>query len=83
MNTKIINIISAICIICGLWSCSDDNVSDLRLNGDCKVEALALDNYEGIIDMSSRTVVVRLPDFLDGFVQKDFVSHSFFLIDKG
>ena len=65
MNTKIINIISAICIICGLWSCSDDNVSDLRLNGDCKVEALALDNYEGIIDMSSRTVVVRLPETYD------------------
>ena len=27
MNTKFINIISVICIICGLWSCSDDNVN--------------------------------------------------------
>ena len=62
MNTKIINIISVICIICGLWSCSDDNVSDLRLNGECKVEALALDNYEGTIDITTRTVVVRLPE---------------------
>ena len=46
-------------------SCADDSVSDLRLGGECKVEALALDSYDGIIDINSRTVVVRLPESYD------------------
>ena len=39
-----------------LTACSSDNVSDLRLSGDCRVEALALDNYTGTIDLPSRTI---------------------------
>ena len=62
MNTKIINIFCALCIVCGFWSCSDDNVSDLQLSGDCMVESIALDNYEGIINLASRSIVVRLPE---------------------
>ena len=62
MNTKIIKIFCALCIVCGLWSCSDDNVSDLQLSGDCMVESIALDNYEGIINLASRSIVVRLPE---------------------
>ena len=62
MKTKILNIIGAICIICGFAACSDDNVSDLRLNGDCMVESIALDNYEGTIDLASRSILVRLPE---------------------
>ena len=62
MNTKIINIFCALCVVCGLWSCSDDNVSDLQLSGDCMVESIALDNYEGIINLASRSIVVRLPE---------------------
>ena len=62
MNTKIINIFCALCIVCGLWSCSDDNVSDLQLSGDCMVESIALDNYEGTINLASRSIVVRLPE---------------------
>lgn len=62
MNTKIINIFCALCIVCGLWSCTDDNVSDLQLSGDCMVESIALDNYEGIINLASRSIVVRLPE---------------------
>ena len=45
-----------------LAACSSDNVSDLRLSGDCRVEALALDDYEGNIDLPSRTIIVRLPE---------------------
>ena len=52
MNTKIINIFCALCIVCGLWSCSDDNVSDLQLSGDCMVESIALDNYETKLSIS-------------------------------
>ncbi len=45
-----------------LTACSSDNVSDLHLSGDCRVEALALDDYEGTIDLPSRTITVRLPE---------------------
>ena len=62
MKTKIYNIICAICLICGFASCSDDNVSDLQLSGDCMVESITLDNYEGTIDLASRSIVVRLPE---------------------
>ena len=34
-------------------ACSDSNVSDLQLNGDCSVLALSLDNYEGTISKRS------------------------------
>ena len=62
MNNRILYIISAICFVFGLWSCSDDNVSDLKLDGDCLIEAIALDNYEGIVDLASRSIIVRLPE---------------------
>lgn len=62
MNNRILYIISAICFVFGLWSCSEDNVSDLKLDGDCLIEAIALDNYEGIIDLASRSIIVRLPE---------------------
>lgn len=56
------------CVCCvfaataALTSCTGDNVGDLRLSGDCRVEALALDDYEGAIDLKSRTITVRLPE---------------------
>ena len=61
MKTKY-QIISTICILCSFWSCTDDHVSDLQLNGDCMVEHIALDNFDGIIDLASRSIVVRLPE---------------------
>lgn len=48
-----------------MTACSDDNTSDLQLDGDCNVKALALDQYEGTIDAASRTIVVRVPDTYD------------------
>ena len=62
MKTKIFNIISALCLICTFAACSDDHVSDLQLSGDCMVEKVALDNYEGTIDLKSRSIIVRLPE---------------------
>ena len=50
------------CISAALTACSDDNTSDLRLNGDCMVEALTLDTYEGTVDLMARSIVVRLPE---------------------
>ena len=46
-------------------ACSDDNTSDLLLNGNCDIKALALDQYEGTVDATSRTVVVRVPETYD------------------
>ena len=43
-------------------ACSDDNTSDLQLTGDCTVQSLALDQYEGTVDLASRTVTVRVPE---------------------
>ena len=58
----------ALCIAAAallLAACSDDHASDLRLDGDCRVEALALDNYDAIIDLASRSIEVRLPEVYD------------------
>lgn len=70
MKTRILNIIIAACIICVLTACSDDQASDLQLNGDCMVEAIELDNYEGTIDLASRSIVVRLPEVYDASAMK-------------
>ena len=70
MKTKVLNIIGAICIICGFAACSDDNVSDLQLSGDCMVESVTLDNYEGIIDLPTRSIIVRLPEVYETSAMK-------------
>lgn len=46
-------------------ACSDDNVSDLRLNGGCSITELSLDEYAGTIDKSTRTITVRVPETYD------------------
>lgn len=58
MKTRIL--ILTLCA--ALTACTVSNVSDLRLTGDCLVEKLALDGYEGNIDLTSRSIVVRLPE---------------------
>ena len=68
MKTRIYNIISAtfvaMVMMC-MTACSDDNISDLQLSGDCSIEALTLDDYEGKVDFNSRTVTVNLPETYD------------------
>ena len=68
MKTRINNIISAafvaIMMMC-MAACTDDNVSNLQLSGDCSIEALTLDDYEGKVDINSRTVTVNLPETYD------------------
>ena len=39
----------------------DDNTSDLQLSGDTWLKTLKLDEYQGIIDNSNKTVVVGVP----------------------
>ena len=65
MKTKIFSILYAVVMILALSACSDSNVSDLLLNGNCDVMALKADNYDGIIDKSARTITVRVPEGYD------------------
>ena len=51
--------------ILALTACSDDNVSDLNLSGSCSITELALDNYDGTIDKTTRTITVRVPETCD------------------
>ncbi len=51
--------------ILAITACNDDNVSDLNLTGSCSVTDFALDNYEGTIDKTTRTITVRVPETYD------------------
>lgn len=65
MKTKIFSIIYAAVMMLAFSACSDSNVSDLLLDGNCDITALKADNYEGTIDKSARTVTVRVPEAYD------------------
>ena len=67
MKTRSNNIsaLFALLLMICLGACTSDNVSDLQLSGDCTIEALSLDNYEGKVNMATRTVTVNLPETYD------------------
>ncbi len=58
-------IICTILLSLAFSACNDSNVSDLQLNGDCMVTAFAVDNYEGTITLSKRSIEVRVPQNYD------------------
>ena len=49
----------------GMTSCNDSNTSDMRLDGDCLVSAFSMDDYEGKIDLTARTITVNVPETYD------------------
>ncbi len=51
--------------VLAMTACNDDNVSDMNLTGSCSVTDFALDNYEGTIDNTTRTITVRVPETYD------------------
>ena len=53
-----------------LSACSNDNVSDLQLSGDCMVESIKLDDFEGTVNLTNRTITVRLPEIYDASAMK-------------
>lgn len=55
----------ATALLTAVAGCNDDNTSDLRLDGDTWLESLTLDDYEGVIDNSTMTVVVGVPETYD------------------
>ena len=59
MKYKLLYIAAA--VLC-LAACTKKQTSDLQLKGDCLVESVALDGYEGNINLAERSIVVRLPE---------------------
>lgn len=57
--------IGGLAVILSAAGCDDNHESDLRLNGDTHIIALALDNYEGDIDRKAQTVTVGVPESYD------------------
>lgn len=57
----IFTILGALFMMC-LSACTSDNVSDLQLSGDCSIEVLSLDNFEGKVNLATRTITVNLPE---------------------
>ena len=55
---KVFFILLSLAFVAG---CDDDNTSDLQLNGQTWLNALQLDEYQGVIDNSTKTVVVGVP----------------------
>lgn len=65
MKTIFKYITIAVVLLISLASCKS-NVSNLKLSGDCQVEALTLSSYGALIDKTSRRIVVRVPEGYDG-----------------
>lgn len=46
--------------------CSDDNTSNLHLDGDTWISSFTLDNnYSGVIDRAAKTITIRVPEIYD------------------
>lgn len=46
-------------------ACDDDNTSDMRLDGDCWLTEIKIDDYAGTIDNNNMTVTVNVPETYD------------------
>lgn len=46
----------------GFTACSDDNCSDMQLDGDTWITAISMDEYAGTIDRTDKTVVIPVPE---------------------
>ena len=62
MKTKIFFLTCIVCSLLGFVACSDDDKASLNLSGDCLVEKVGLDEYEGIIDHTAHTITVTVPE---------------------
>ncbi len=46
-------------------ACDGDNTSDLRLNGNTRIESITINGYAGVIDHATRSVAVNVPTDVD------------------
>lgn len=66
----IYNIALSAAVVLLAGSCSNDNISDLNLDGACNIEALSLEDFDGIINGNGHTVTVRVPETYDASAMK-------------
>ena len=64
MKTKILFLTCIVCALVAFVACSDD-AETFDLSGDCLVEKIVLDEYEGVIDHASRTITVTVPEIYE------------------
>lgn len=55
------NILFVVLSMIFIVGCGDDNTSDLQLGGQTWLKALQLDEFQGVVDNSNKTVVVGVP----------------------
>lgn len=65
MKSILINIIIALTAVVSFISCADSNISDMDLKGNCMVTAFAVDNYKGTMNLTDRSITVRVPENYD------------------
>ena len=52
----------SIALLAAISGCSDNNLSNLQLNGDTWITTFELDRYAGVIDRTNKTITVALPE---------------------
>lgn len=52
----------SIALLTAISGCSDNNLSNLQLNGDTWITTFELDRYAGVIDRTNKTITVALPE---------------------
>ena len=62
MKTVYKYIMCALVAMLGFTACDKNDDTALNLSGNCMIEEIALDGYAGTIDLTTRSIVVRLPE---------------------
>lgn len=52
----------AVAVLFAFASCDKNDDCSLDLSGNCLVEQIALDGFEGTVDLATRTITVRVPE---------------------
>ncbi len=72
-NKSISNILLAMLLVLlstAFSACSDNKAGNMNMEGDCEIEAFALDNINGVIDHAKRMIVVNLPEVYETSAMK-------------
>lgn len=52
-------------IVLVFQACDDDNASDLRLDGDTRIESITVNGFEGVIDQTAKVIAVNVSTDVD------------------
>lgn len=65
MKTIFKYIMCAVAVVFAFASCSKNDDCSLDLSGNCLVEQISLDGYEGTVSLGLRSIMVRVPETAD------------------